>query len=74
MKTIAPMNIKIHWINVRLPTHVPRRNFAHHPLDGGYPIDSHGRSSPKGSPCRGPPFNPLVELFGWLTLDPHMIH
>ncbi len=49
-----------------------RRNFAHHPLDGGHPTNSHGGSSPKGDPCGGPPFNPLVELFGWLALDPHM--
>ncbi len=28
--------------------------------------------SPKGNPFEGTPFNPPIESFGWLTLNPHM--
>lgn len=44
-----------------MPTHVPKKSFAHHPLNGGQPKDSLGGSSFKCNPPKGPPFNPLVD-------------
>jgi hypothetical protein len=55
-----------------LPTHVPRRNYVHHPLDGGQFGDSFGGSSLRGNPPRGSPFNPHVKSLGWPTFDPCM--
>jgi hypothetical protein len=66
--TLVPTTIQV---NTSLLIYVPT-SFVHQPLDGGQPRDSPGRNSPKGYPPRGPPFNPLVGLFRWPTLDPHM--
>ncbi len=61
MITIAPINIEMHWTNDGLPTHVPKKSFAHHPLNGRQPKDSLEGSSLKWNPFKGPPFNPLVD-------------
>jgi hypothetical protein len=58
--TLVPTTIQV---NTSLLIYVPT-SFAHRPLDGGQPRDSPGRNSPKGYP--------LVGLFRWPTLDPHM--
>jgi hypothetical protein len=60
---VAPLHIKMHQISDRLPTHVPRKSFVHHPQDGGQLKDSLARSSPIGNPHKGPPFNPSVGSF-----------
>jgi hypothetical protein len=44
----------------------------HQPPDGEQCGDSPRRSSPKGDPLGGPPFNPLVGSYVWPTFDPRM--
>jgi hypothetical protein len=51
-----------------LLTYVPR-GYIHQPMDEGQPGNSHGGSSLEGDPPRGPPFNPPIVSFIWLTLD-----
>jgi hypothetical protein len=58
-------------VTTGLPTYVPRGS-ARQPLDEGQPKDSLGGSSPRGDPLRGPPFNPHLGSFGWLTPYPRM--
>jgi hypothetical protein len=72
MTTVIPINIEIHQIVDNLPIHVPHRSSVHHPPDGGQPKDTHGRSSLRRNPIRGPTFNPHVGSFGWLAFDPRM--
>ncbi len=69
MTTIALNNIKIRQTSDSLPTHVPRRNYVHHPLDGRQFGDLFGGSSLRGNPPRRPPFNSHVK---WPTFDPCM--
>ncbi len=45
MTTIAPINIEMHRTGDNLPIHVPRKSFAHHPLNGKQLEDSIGGSS-----------------------------
>ncbi len=45
MTTTTPINIEMHRTRDNLPIHVPRRSFAHHPLDGKQLGDSVGGSS-----------------------------
>ncbi len=69
--TTTPINIEIHQIGDKLSTHVPRKIFVHHPLNGGQPRDSPKWSSPRGYPFGGPPFNPHVGSNG---SSQHLIH
>jgi hypothetical protein len=55
--------------NTSLPTYVPK-GFVHQPPDGRQHEDSHGRSSLRRDPLKGPPFNPSFGSFGWPTCDP----
>jgi hypothetical protein len=54
-----------------LPTRV-FKSFTHQPPNGGQHKDSPRGSSYRGYPLEGPPFNPHVGSFGWLTPNPHM--
>ncbi len=38
--TTTPINIEMHQINDKFSTHVPRRIFVHHPLNGKQPKNS----------------------------------
>ncbi len=58
--TTTPINIKMHQINDNLSTHVPRRIFVHHPLNGGQLGDLPRWSSPRRDPFGGPPLSPHV--------------
>ncbi len=58
-------------VTTSLTTHIPRGS-DHQTLNGGQLGDSPKGSSLKEDMPREPPFNPLIEPFGWLALDPHM--
>jgi hypothetical protein len=66
----TPVLTTVH-VTISLPTYI-LRGFAHQPLDGGQPRDSHGGSSLGGDSFGRPSFNPLVGSFGWPTFDPQM--
>ncbi len=50
--------------------HVPKRGFAHQPLNGDQPRDLFGGNAPKGKPPKGPPFNPHFGSCGWPEPNP----
>jgi hypothetical protein len=56
---------------ISLPSHIPKV-FDHQPLNRRQLGDSPRGSSFRGDPLGEPPFNPLVEPFGWLAPNSHM--